>query len=381
MAFPGKAAMIPAILCVIFALVPQLWAAGAQKPAPKQKPAPFVSLMDSSAWKLTKAYRSIQPWKCTDSLFEASDGWIATDAVWGDFVLEGEFLYNGKSQGGVLVRGNREAWIPWLHGYEMDIDADMPGTGHIHFPFRPQPNPGVVQFPVDIWHAFSIRAAGQDISVKLDGKEVIKFRDDHYRYGSICLEGEKGGLRYRDLRIQKLDKTAPAGLRSPYTELFDSATPPGLKTEGSVSFANGVMEIDGSARPASVRLPQTVAAGAMELDVWCRRPKGSSAPYRIGFCAGTFGNGPCFTCRNNRVQPCGTAQCTSQFPMFMETTCMETWRFEITRRNIDAFRFGEKVMSCSDTIPKGSTLCVSADSCVLLLRGARVLERRLVIPK
>ena len=163
--------MIPAMLCVVLALVPQLHAAGATKTAPRQKPAPFVSLMGASAWKLTKAYRSIEPWKCTDSLFEPSDGWIATDAVWGDFVLEGEFLYNGKSQGGVLVRGDKEAWIPWLHGYEMDIDADMPGTGHIHFPFRPQPNPGVVQFPVDVWQHFSIRAAGQVISVKLDEKK------------------------------------------------------------------------------------------------------------------------------------------------------------------------------------------------------------------
>jgi hypothetical protein len=373
--------MIPAILCVVLALAPQLHAAGAPKPAPKQKPVPFVSLMDASAWKLTKAYRSIEPWKCTDSLFEPSDGWIATDAVWGDFVLEGEFLYNGKSQGGVLVRGDREAWIPWLHGYEMDIDADMPGTGHIHFPFRPQPNPGVVQFPVDVWQHFSIRAAGQVISVKLDGKEVIRFRDDHYRYGTICLEGEKGGLRYRNLRVQRLDKTAPAGPRSPYTELFDSAAPPGLKTEGAVSFTNGVVEIDGSARPASVRFPQAVVAGAVELDVWCKRHQGPSAPYRIGLLAGAPGSGPCFTCRNNRIQPCATGQCTSQFPMFMETTCAETWRFEITRANIDAFRFGEKVMSCADTVPKGSTLCVSADSCVLLLRGARMMARSSVISK
>ena len=204
----------------------------------------------------------------------------------GDFVLEGEFLYNGKSEGGVLVRGDKEAWIPWLHGYKMDIDADMPGTGHIHFPFRPQPNPGVVQFPVNVWQHFSIRAAGQVISVKLDGKEVIKFRDDHYRYGSICLEGEKGGLRYRNLRVQRQDITTPAGPRSPYTELFDSAAPPGMKTEGAVLFANGVVEIDGSARPASVRFPQAVVAGAVELDVWCKRRQGSMAPYRIGFLAG-----------------------------------------------------------------------------------------------
>jgi hypothetical protein len=297
---------------------------------------------------------------------------IAHNAVFADFVLEGDFLYNGKSQGGVLIRGSAEAWIPWLHGYKMDIDADMPGTGHIHFPYRPQPNPGVVQFPVGVWQHFAIRATGQDVSVKLNGKEVIRFRDDHYRYGCMCLEGEKGGLRYRNLRVQPLDKGAPPGRRSPYTEFFDSAAPPVWQTSGKVSFSNGMIDLDGNATQASVRFARMASPDAIELDVWCKRRSGSAAPYRIGFLSDSASTGPCFTCRNNRVLSCGTGQCTSQFPMFMETTCPECWRFELTGKRIDAYRFGEKVMSCIDSIPKGAGLCVLADSCELLVRGARI---------
>ncbi len=342
----------------------------ASQPPGRAKPAPCISLMDSSSWKLTKAYRSLPKWSFRDSILEGSDGWIACTMVLADFVLEGDFLYNGESEGGVLVRGDAEAWLPWLHGYKMDIDADMPGTGHIHFPYRPQPSPGLVQFPNKAWQHFSIRALGQEFSVKLGGKEVIKFRDDHYRFGCICLEGQKGGIRYRNLRVQKLDKAAGAGPRSPYHELFDSAAPQGWKTEGSVSFANGAIEMDGSAKPASVVFGQVSGGGAVELDVWCKRPVGSSAPYRIAFLPAHAG--ACFACRNNRVASCEPCQCTSQFPMFSETTCPEYWRFELIAGKIDAYRFGERVLSCVDSVPKNAELRVEADSCVLLVRGARI---------
>ncbi len=359
-----------ALWCVV--LLPFLLAAAPVKPKKGVvKPVPFASLMDASCWKLTKAYRSIQPWTLSDSVFEGSDGWIAHNLDLADFVLEGDFLYNGKSEGGVLVRGDAEAWIPWLHGYKMDIDADMPGTGHIHFPYRPQPNPGVVQFPVDVWQHFGIRAVGREVSVKLNGKEVLRFRDDHYRYGRICLEGEKGGVRYRNLKLQRLDTSPPSGARSPYTELFDGATLGAWAPSGSVSAENGVVELDGLRGTSGVRLPGCIGTGTVELDVWCKRPQGSSAAYRIGFASGNPEAGPCFTCRTNRISSCGTGRCTSQFPMFMETTCSECWRFDISGKSVDAFRFGEKVLSCTDAPGPDAGISVSADSCVLLLRGAR----------
>lgn len=182
------------------------FAASAKAKKPAAKPVPWVSLMDTASWQLTKAYQSAGKWSFADSTLEGTDGWIGHGLVLGDFALEGDFLYNGKSQGGVLLRGDRDAWLPWLHGYEMDIDADMAGYGHIHFPFRPQPNPGVVTFPVGEWQQFGVRAVGQNIVVKLNGKEAIRFRDDHYRFGRICLEGEKGGIKYRNLKVQRLDK-------------------------------------------------------------------------------------------------------------------------------------------------------------------------------
>jgi hypothetical protein len=359
---------IPALILVFLLLLPAF--AKTKKAVPK--PIPFTALMDTSCWKLTKAFAGIEKWSFKDSTLEGSDGWIGHNRMLGDFVLEGDFLYNGKSQGGVLLRGDRDAWFPNLSGYEMDIDADMPGSGHISFPFRPQPNPGIVPFPVGEWQHFSIKAVGQDIAVKLNNKEAIRFHDDHYRYGQICLEGEKGGLKFKNLKIQKLDKDSLKGPRSPWTELFDGACIGAWSPKGSVAISNAAMEIDGRKTSSGITFKElSVINGAFEFDVWCKRTDQSFAPYRIGLRGIGDSAQACFTCRPGCVLSCGSGKCVSQFPMFEATKWSEFWRIEAKDKNISAFRFGEKVIACTGPLACVKTVSVSADSCLLLVRGVR----------
>ena len=359
---------IPVFFLVFFLFFPAV--AKTKKAAPK--PIPFFTLMDTSCWKPTKAFAGIEKWSFNDSAFEGSDGWIGYSRMLGDFVLEGDFLYNGKSQGGVLLRGDRDAWFPNLSGYEMDIDADMPGSGHISFPFRPQPNPGIVAFPNGEWQHFSITAVGQDISVKLNAKDAIRFRDDHYRYGQICLEGEKGGLRYKNLRVQKLDKDSLKGPRSPWTELFDGTAIGAWAANGSVTIANGAMEIDGSKAASAITFKElSVMNGVFEFDVWCKRTDQSFTPYRIGLRGIGDSSRICFTCRPGCVLSSGIGKCVAPLPMFESTKWSEFWRFEVKDKNVSAFRFGEKVITCAGPFTGVKTVDVSADSCLLLVRGAR----------
>ncbi|HUI92007.1 MAG TPA: DUF1080 domain-containing protein [Chitinivibrionales bacterium] len=359
---------ITSIVLVLLLLFPVL--AKPKKAAPK--PAPFTSLMDTSCWKPTRAFEGIERWSFRDGVFEGSDGWIGHNAMLVDFVLEGDFLYNGKSQGGVVVRGDRNAWFPNLSGYEMDIDADMPGSGHISFPFRPQPNPGIVPFPVNAWQHFSIAAHGRDFTVELGGKEVIRFRDDHYRYGQICLEGERDGLKYKNLKVQKLDGDSVKGLRSPWTELFNGGDMNGWASSGNAAVNNGAMEIDGGKRSSSITNKGiSLTKGIFEFDVWCKRPDQSLAPYRIAFRNGVDSSQACFTCRPGCVLSCGSGKCVSPFPMFEATKWSEFWRFEVMDKNVSAFRFGEKVMDCSGSLAAVKAVSISADSCVLLVRGVR----------
>jgi hypothetical protein len=369
---------IPALFLVFLLLLPAF--AKIKKAVPK--PIPFTSLMDTSCWKLTKSFSEIKMWSCIDSTFEGSDGWIGHSRMFGDFVLEGDFLYNGKSQGGVLLRGDRDAWFPNLSGYEMDIDADMPGSGHISFPFRPQPNPGIVPFPVGEWQHFSIKAVGQNITVNLNNKEAIRFRDDHYRYGQICLEGEKGGLKFKNLKIQKLDKDSLKGPRSPWTELFDGATIGAWTPKGHVSISNGAIEIDGSKSTSGITLTGLSSINAIfEFDVWCKRAQQSFAPYRIGLLGAGDSLHSCFTCRPGCVLSCGSGKCVSQFPMFEATKWSEFWRIEVKDKNVSAFRFGENVIACANPLASVKALTVSADSCVLLVRGVRYKSIEKPAPK
>jgi hypothetical protein len=359
---------IPALFLVFFLLFPAF--AKTKKAAPQ--PIPYTTLMDTSCWRLTRSFAGIEKWSFIDSAFEGSDGWIGHSRIFGDFILEGDFLYNGKSQGGVLVRGDRDAWFPCLSGYEMDIDADMPGSGHISFPFRPQPNPGIVQFPVGEWQHFRIKALGQNIAVKLNGKDVIRFRDDHYRYGHLCLEGEKGGVRFKNLKVQNLDKDTLKGPRSPWTELFDGAGTGGWTPSGNVTVSNGAMEIAGSKAASGITFKDlSVINGVFEFDVWCKRPDQSFAPYRIGLKGIGDSAQACFTCRPGCVLSCGPGKCVSPFPMFEATKWSEFWRIEVKDKNVSAFRFGEKVISCTGPLSCVKAVSVSADSCLLLVRGVR----------
>jgi hypothetical protein len=361
---------IPALLLIFLSLCPTF----AKSNKADAKPCPFTSLMDTSCWKPTKAYAGIEKWTCggSDSAFEGSDGWIGHSRMLGNFVLEGEFLYNGNSQGGILLRGDRNAWFPNLSGYEMDIDADMPGSGHISFPFRPQPNPGIVAFPVGKWQHFCIKADGQDMSVKLNGAETIRFRDDHYRFGQICLEGEKGGLKFRNLRVQVLDKDSLKGPRSVWTEFFDGTTMGTWATSGSVAIVKSAIEIDGNKSASGISLRGlTVKNGVFEFDVWCKRSDRSTAPYKIGLQGTGETSKACLTCRPRCALSCGTGTCVSPFPMFESTTWSEFWRIEVKDKNISVFRFGEKVLTCAVPFSEVKTLSVSADSCLLLVRGVR----------
>jgi hypothetical protein len=336
--------------------------------------------MDSASWQLTKGNETKGKWTFVDSACEGSGSWIVHNRALGNFVLEGEFLYNGSSQGGVVIRGDGQSNFPWLSGYKMDIDADMPGSGHIHFPYRPQPNPGVVPFPVGKWQLFSIRSAGPDITVSLNHKEVLRFTDDHFRYGVICLEGEKGGMRYRNLRIQQLDKEAPKGPRSSWVEAFDGSSGAGLLTKGSVVFSNGAMEMDANSGHAELSLKDVVLKnGMVEIEAWCQR--NDRAAYRVALRADSNHAGSSFTCKTTRIAFNGTGQCTSEFPMFTEVRGTEFWRFSLDGTKVEAWRFGQKVITCIDTPVTKGTVTISADSCLLIVRGIRYRQNEMTDKK
>ena len=60
--------------------------------------------------------------------------------------------------------------------------------------------------------------------------------------------------------------------------------------------------------------------------------------------------------------------------MFPAITAPEYWRFELHGKRIDAIRFGDTLMTCTDSVGTPGTLTIAADSCLLSIRGARLRE-------
>ncbi len=156
-------------------------------------------------WHPTPTYASAPPWTLADGVYGGQDSWVAYDEAFGDFVLECEFLFSGKVEGGIVIRGDATSAEPWKSGYELDIDwAPDREHGHIHFPVLPEPYVGQALFRVGEWHAVRIQARRDRVAVTLDGRDALRFENGQFARGQIILEGHADGVKYRNLRVQRL---------------------------------------------------------------------------------------------------------------------------------------------------------------------------------
>lgn len=153
-------------------------------------------------WRVTPGYENQRPWQYKDGAYEGFESWTAHPGVFDDFDLHVEVLFSGKGEGGIVIRGNKDSRQPWADGYELDIDwaADRK-HGHLHFPGKPKPYAGEALFEVGQWQAVKVRASGENVTVFLNGKQVLQFKDNEFSKGNICLEGHADGVKYRNLRI------------------------------------------------------------------------------------------------------------------------------------------------------------------------------------
>ena len=144
------------------------------------------------------------PWSLDEGAYRGHDNWTGYGPVPDDFVLECEFLFDGKGEGGIAFRCNLDAEYPWRQGYELDIDwASDRKQGHVHFPGNPQPCVGEARFEVGKWHAVRIVAKGDSVTVFLNGKQVLAFQDAEFKSGQLCLEGHETGVVYRNITLTK----------------------------------------------------------------------------------------------------------------------------------------------------------------------------------
>ena len=162
----------------------------------------LFSSANLSKWRLVRGYEDRPAWGWRQGGYTGDNSCIAYPQEFGNFVLECEFLFQGKGEGGIQLRGDAGAAESWEVGYQLDVDWAPDKThGHIHFPVNPTPYCGEALFTVGEWHAVRVTADGPKIVVELDGNQVLEFEDDEYTSGHICLQGEKDGVLYRELKV------------------------------------------------------------------------------------------------------------------------------------------------------------------------------------
>lgn len=157
---------------------------------------------------------------------------LCTDRVYGDFVLELEFLVDPHMNSGVQVRSNSyEGYNNGrVHGYQVEIDpSDRAWTGGIYDEGRrgwlfnlENDETARKAFKQNEWNHFRVEAKGDTIKTWVNGVPAADLKDDMTLKGFIALQvhgskdPEPREVRWRNIRIQDFDR--PNTEAVPYDE-------------------------------------------------------------------------------------------------------------------------------------------------------------------
>ena len=182
----------------------------------------WVTLTESvDAWRAEGAAE----WEFDDGVIIGKQGAggaagdLYTKQQWADFELEGEFKMKWPGNSGIWFRRS-----PEQPGYQMDV-LDQPNypttfSGSLYAMGRAfiAENSDRSTIREDDWNQFRIRAVGDQITITLNGTEVVNIRDDVFTGpGSIGIQVHKGEhhsgmeFRLRNARIRGVQSPSPAG--------------------------------------------------------------------------------------------------------------------------------------------------------------------------
>lgn len=212
---------------------------------------------------------------------EGEAGLLLTDVRFADFELALEFNASPGSNGGVFIRCVEDVPDPHNQCYEINIADGHPegfDSGSIVFH-----QAGGAEFNTtdDAWHSMTIAAAGNLITVLVDGKQILEYTDeseDWLKAGKIGIQRRDGKLKYRNIRLK------PLGLQPLFngTDLAGWSEVPGSKSvidvvEGNIHVVNGPGFLETNETYADFALQFEARTNAPELNsgVFFRAEKGT----------------------------------------------------------------------------------------------------------
>jgi len=153
------------------------------------------------------------------------NSFMCTDVIYGDFVLEYEFLVHPNMNSGVQIRSNSypERDNGRVHGYQVEIDpSDRAWTAGIYDEARRNwlndldKNPEAQKaFKQNEWNKIRVEAKGDTIKTWLNGVPAADLKDGMTARGFIALqvhstkETEPMQIKWRNIRLQDLDRPFP----------------------------------------------------------------------------------------------------------------------------------------------------------------------------
>jgi hypothetical protein len=137
-------------------------------------------------------------------------------------------------------------------------------------------------------------------------------------------------------------------------------------TRGTAHAGRGLIVIDGRAGPATVQLMgHGFKDGMIEIDVWAQKRVKFPGPYTVGLRGKSHIDAILIECGPERIVA------GKDTASYTPTKWPEYWRFDMEGGTIDVHRFGEKILTYQDIDPKAGMVSLSADSCLLQIRGIR----------
>lgn len=153
------------------------------------------------------------------------NSFLCSDVLYGDFILELEFLVDPKMNSGIQIRSNSypEYKDGRVHGYQVEIDpSNRAWSGGIYdearrgWLFNLEDNPEARKaFKQNEWNHYRIEANGDTIKTWVNGVPAADLTDGMTARGFIALqvhstkEKEPMQIMWKNIRLQDLDRAFP----------------------------------------------------------------------------------------------------------------------------------------------------------------------------
>jgi hypothetical protein len=185
-------------------------------------------------------------------------GLLCTTVDFADYVLRVDFKADPQTNSGIFLRTPITPTDPKSDCYELNIapDDDAFPTGSLVFRKKTEGNNR------EQWQTFEVTVAGDEITIRLDGEQIMHFVDEQpVRRGRIGLQLNQGRVAFRNIYLKPLS----------LDPIFDGTTLDGWKTfpEMDSTFSvtdEGLLHVENGRG----QLESTESYGDFVLQLQCR---------------------------------------------------------------------------------------------------------------